>query len=478
MADQEELWFKQQVQEAKQAAQQVSAEAMNLAMRRGIQRANRDKPLRGTGFWSIPAGRLKIIAVVLLALCIGGGIWGTRHWLTPQTATKPVQRHHEIPTYVSRLFGEQDNFTLALQQAAAHDIYWPVEQSFISGDYKVTIDGMAADSQRIIILYTAENKGSKSPLQLQSNVKPRLLGSDGKPLDGSFTWDTRSKARPDQTVVSNVMVFDFEGPGQIPDALTLSAVWQAQARQGSSVKPKAEQFSIPLTLKRGPDAALREVKDLNRDVAIEDQHIELRQLTRTPLRTDVEIRFKPTGGREIVNTDLFMNLVSNKVSRSTRLTYDDLLKYDRRITTKQGQTYYFTSSFFSEHKELWLNICELTLKPDKNTPITINTITKTFVKSPDERIKLDKYIDNPTHQRLRLYLRYQFTETSGGTYFRMANSFTDGKGQRHMLAEAGTGLDGFVISNHEQYPQPLTFEIIDYGGHSRAFPEPLEIQVR
>ncbi|MGR6763986.1 hypothetical protein ACU1JV_19390 [Paenibacillus sp. T2-29] len=478
MADQEELWFKQQVQEAKQAAQQVSAEAMNLAMRRGIQRANRGKPLRGTGFWSIPAGRLKIIAVVLLALCIGGGIWGTRHWLTPQTATKPVQRHHEIPTYVSRLFGEQDNFTLALQQAAAHDIYWPVEQSFISGDYKVTIDGMAADSQRIIILYTAENKGSKSPLQLQSNVKPRLLGSDGKPLDGSFTWDTRSKAGPDQTVVSNVMVFDFEQPGQIPNALTLSAVWQAQARQGSSVKPQAEHFSIPLTLKPGPDAALREVKDLNRDIAVEDQHIELRRLIRTPLRTDVEIRFKPTGGREIIDTDLFMSLVSSQVNRSAHPSYENLLKYDRTITTKQGQFYYFTSSFFSEHKQIWLNISNLRLKPDKSVFITLNTITKTIVKSPDKHIKLDQYINNPTHQRLRLYLRYQFTENSGGLYFQMANTFIDGRGQRHILADAGTGLDGFVISNHEQYPQPLTFEIVDYGGHSRGFPQPLEIQIR
>ncbi|MGQ3479951.1 DUF4179 domain-containing protein [Paenibacillus sp. TY11] len=478
MADQEELLFKQQVQEAKQAARRISDEAIDLAVRRGMQQANRKKAHRSTGFWYSYKSRLKIIAIALLVLCIGGGIWGTQHLLKQQLATKPVQRHPEIPTYVSQIFGELDNFTLALRAAAAHDIYWPVGQTFISGDYKVTIDGMAADSQRIIILYTAENKGSKFPLQLQSNTKPKLLGSDGKPLNGSFTWDTRSKARPDQTVVSNVMVFDFEGPGQIPDALTLSAVWQTQARQGSSVKPKAEQFSIPLTLKRGPDAALREVKDLNRDVAIEDQHIELRRLTRTPLRTDVEIRFKPTGGREIVDTDLFMNLVSNKVSRSTRLTYDDLLKYDRRITTKQGQTYYFTSSFFSEHKELWLNIFGLTLKPDKNTPITINTITKTIVKSSDERIKLDNYIDNPTHHRLRIYLNYHFTETSGGTYFRMANSFTDGKGQRHKLAEPSTGLNGFVISNHKQYPQPLTFEIIDYGGHSRAFPEPLEIQVR
>lgn len=451
-------------QEVRQAIGTVPDHRLDEALRKGLKRASEEKMplarLRSTK-------RLRVTAAVLAVLMVGGaGAAGGYKLFQPPSAEK-AQANVQIPSYVENMFDKADNFLVMVKQAADHGLYHELNRSVTAGGYTLRIEGIAADSRRIIMFYTAENQNESLPLRLSYNHPPQLLDPQGRPLQGSFTWDTYAGLPKDQPLTKGVMVFDFETAGQMPESFQIQTTWSQLKPQGSKVKTRTENLVVPVTLHHGTHAADMEERPIQMDITQSGQQITFTQMVQSPLRTDLSFDVKSSNGKKLENIEATLELASRQTRSKQRPGYDTMLRFDRTLLKPEGGTIYLTSSFYSEHRELWLNFHYASFQPDYEVEIAIDPKEGTLVQSPDSGISLKHAAKETLGRDLRLLLLYGSQTTVQGGYYELQDTFTDADGQRHPFEQEYRSGEGtyLTIPNYGQYPGPFRFKIIRYWGN-------------
>lgn len=480
MANHEDWIMEKSWQEVRQAAGRVTDEKLDEALRQGIQRAARERMRPLSRLRTMK--RLRVAAAVLsILLVIGAGAVGS-YKLNWVPGAEETWTNVQIPSYVENIFGELDNSSIMsmIKQSAAHGLYHKLNQSTVTGGYKITVDGIVADSRRIIMFYTTENQNEDLPLRLSYNQPPQLLDRQGRLLNGSFTWDTYAQLPKNQPLTKGVMVFDFETAGQIPESFQIKTTWSQLKPKGSKIKVKTENLVVPVTIQNGAHAADIEERPIHVDITQSGQQITFTQMIQSPLRTDLVFDFKSSNGKKLEKIEAVLELASLKKRAKERMDFDTTLRYDRTLLTPEGGTIYLTSSFYSEHRELWLKFYYASFQPDHEVQITVDPEEGKLVHSPDSQISLERILEESTDEKLRLRLQYGPQEEYKGGYFELEDTFADADGERHSFTQQYDAGEGTFLSipNYRQYPGPFSFDIIRYWGNVLELNEADEQRIR
>ncbi|GBK60977.1 MAG: DUF4179 domain-containing protein [Paenibacillus macerans] len=493
MANHEDWIMEKSWQEVRQAAGRVTDEKLDEALRQGIERAARERMRPLSRLRTMK--RLRVAAAVLsILLVIGAGAVGSyklnRIYRVPAAEKAPINAR--IPSYVENIFdanSQLDNPSLLnmLKQAADHGLYHELNQSIVAKGYKMTVDGIVADSRRIIMFYTTENQNEDLPLRLSYNQPPQLLDRQGRPLNGSFTWDTYAQLPKNQPLTKGVMVFDFETAGQIPESFQIKTTWSQFQRQGSNERQssnvsveRTENLVVPVTIQNGAHAADIEERPIHVEITQSGQQITFTKLIQSPLRTDLVFDFKSSTGQKLEKIEAVLELASLKKQAKERMDFDTTLRYDRTLLTPEGGTIYLTSSFYSEHRELWLKFYYASFQPDHEVQITVDPEEGKLVHSPDSQISLERIPEESTDEELRLRLQYGPQKEVKGGYFELKDTFADADGERHPFTQQYDAGEGTFLSipNYRQYPGPFSFDIIRYWGNVLELNEVDEQRIR
>ncbi|WP_433620145.1 hypothetical protein [Paenibacillus cellulositrophicus] len=198
------------------------------------------------------------------------------------------------------------------------------------------------------------------------------------------------------------------------------------------------------------------------------------------MRTDLEFNYKSDTGTQMNKIEATLELVSKQISSKQRLDFNTMLRYDRTQLTPNGGTIYLTSSYYSEHQELWLNFYYASFQPDHEVEITVDPDKGTISDSPDAKILIEQVAEKSSEQTLGLRLLYGSKQPIEDGYFELKDTFTDAAGQIHPLVQEYQAGKGTYLSipNYWQYPGPFRFVIRKYEGNVVQMKEAEEQRIR
>ncbi|GBG09094.1 hypothetical protein PAT3040_03721 [Paenibacillus agaridevorans] len=367
----------------------------------------------------------------------------------------------DIPGFAG--FVELVSYDGSLQSAIDNEYIQVVGKSDERNGYTFTVNGVIADAQRVVLLYTAEGPGisEEDTPSLSYELKNENGGNVVASIGSAHYF--REKDNKDSVVQDYLDIMMAPGepvPHEIQFKLELGSEWL--------------EVQVPIDHSRFDE--MTEVIDLNQTIEVEGQRIEIKKAVITPLQ--VSITFKSASGNEKrLNDFIDLELVDERGrSYQTKSGMGDL---DTEIVR------HFQSSYFQKPETLTLKAKGL-LMSDRGMKVVIDTEQGKLLEAPDGRLKLGEarqsgeaidlsfelsQADDPQTVMRDILLfgfngvvrdaegtAYSITRgTSYGTNGTTVSRF--GAGDRHRVTYY------YNIPN-EEYVQPLTIEIEQYLGHA------------
>ncbi|OMG46073.1 hypothetical protein BK140_29075 [Paenibacillus macerans] len=213
-----------------------------------------------------------VVAAGVLACCLLiAAVWPV--WPMPGSSTV-MSSQPGIPEYVS------SQMTTPMEQAADQGLYQPINKSAEAEGYKVTVDGVLADNQTMIVFYTLENLSGSSE---SKDIEIDFLNADGNLLTVPDIWrESRGGGVHSKGAEHNYtkLTFSEANPGHI----ILTA--------GSKFIPAAESsVKIPIDLDTSRYTGLERTVPVNQTAVIRGRNITIADVILRPLSTT--IRFDP-----------------------------------------------------------------------------------------------------------------------------------------------------------------------------------------
>ncbi|RRJ63145.1 DUF4179 domain-containing protein [Paenibacillus oralis] len=249
---------------ARQAEQQISEGALASAIGAGLARGKNARRKRAVQRGAVAAG--------LLACCLLiAAVWPV--WTMPGTSTV-MSSPPGIPGYVL------SQMTTPMEQAADQGLYQPINKSAEVEGYKVTVDGVLADNETMIVFYTLENlSGSDQSKDMYID----FFDTDGNLLIVPDIWNESNSSVNNTERIKHGFIrltFSDTTPGHIIFAAGTEFIYKDE----SSVK-------IPIELDTRRYAGLERTIPVNQSAKIGGRHITIGDVILRPLSTT--IRFDP-----------------------------------------------------------------------------------------------------------------------------------------------------------------------------------------
>ncbi|GLX71319.1 DUF4179 domain-containing protein [Paenibacillus glycanilyticus] len=444
-------------EKANQESGQVSEESMASAIRFGVEYGRQHSRNRKRSRVTIQMGVAAACVLVLLTACIR---------VSPAFA----ELMREVPGLngvVELIKGDQ-----TLENAMSHDFLQPVNKSVSDNGYTLSVEGIMADQQRLVIFYTREGP------DVNDNISPidyKITDSNGNELKGLISWGhsfigkTESEIK-DMTSVSDRMDITLSDGIVMPDVVTFS------------MKLGNEWLAMDIVVDHRRFEQLEEQITVNRTFEVGGQTFTLEKTLITPLQATVTIRREPDDNIR-VNSFIRLALLDEKGRRwETKGGYGML---DEGTTTLT-----FQSNYFEKPKHLRLVADGLMLSP-KGQKLVINTETGKTLETPDDRIQLANV--QQTTEGIKLTIEVsrlkQLEENYGYWLFEYKGKFHDRSGTEYPLVEFdgaqsssrgnadGTGgtYEAYYNIPDKPYKQPLTFELYQYPGYVE---QPVDVVIK
>lgn len=469
MKNSNELQLHKQAQEIKELSQQVTKQQLEQSIMKGIERANRQKQQK-LWQWKRP---IWVAAMMAILLCTAGGIWIS--YISTSNTSIPLVRSG-LPDYMNTLY-RQNGLTKSLKNAVDHGLYQPINQKVESENYTLSIEGVVADSSRVMIFYTAKNKiNDQGRAEVASEEHPILMNQSQNMNIGNYFDNI---VLPDQDQLEKqrsshgLLIFDFASWSEVPDHMILSA-----SVHNGFYKNKVETLNIPLQIDTSKFAGLKKETIVNKSYTVQGYTFKLLKVSQTPLRTDTEFAWEqqPKGKLQ----GIYSNLIAYEPNGRIRSSFV-INKYS---TYEDGNTTHFInyseSNYYVSDQRLWVDIEKIKPALAQPVQVTINTEQMKIKSTEDQDIQISSIAqqDNQT----RMILSYPVADPDATYIYDMKSTFRDAKGKEYALE------GGMLYGNQEgQYEvrfdtksvvQPLTFEILDYGGALIHLNQAIEEQVR
>ncbi|CAM3510145.1 DUF4179 domain-containing protein [Paenibacillus lupini] len=435
----------------------ASENSFSSAIRTGVERARQQGRRRRRSRLTFKMAASAAIVLVLLTACIR---------VSPAFANL-VREIPGLNGVVELIKGDN-----TLTSAMNHEFIQPVNKSDSKNGYTLTVDGIMADQQRIVIFYTADGP----------NVSEDALTSDYKITDGNgeqleamigsnyYSIGQTESEKEEATSVHDMIDIMLGDGVEVPDIIKFN------------LKLGGEWHNVDIPIDHSRFEELREEITLNKEIEVGGQHFIIEKALVTPLQASVTIRREPDA-RIRANSFLKLALMDEK---------------GRRWETKGGfgmlddgtTTLTFQSNYFEKPEHLRLVADGLLLSP-KDQEFVINTETGETLETPDDRIQLTKVRKNPSGFELSIKAQ-QLNELERGYGYWLFNHkavFHDASGKEYTLLDhdgtqstSGSDADGsafmyeayYTIPN-KPYKQPLTFELYQYPGYVE---EPVNVVIK
>ncbi|SFF35891.1 protein of unknown function [Paenibacillus catalpae] len=434
----------------------ASEESIASTIRMGVEQG-RQQVRRRKSRLAVHMTASAVIVLVLLTACIR---------VSPAFA----ELVREIPglTGVVELIKGDTTLTSAIN----HEFIQPVNKSVSKNGYTLTVDGVMADQQRIVIFYTADGQGVSEDMDITDYKVTDGYGEPLEALIGSsyYAIGHTELEKDDATSIHDMMdIMLGEGvpvPGVIRFSLKLGGEWH--------------EVDIPVDHSRFEE--LREEITLNKEFEVGGQRFLIEKALVTPLQASVTIRREPDA-RIRANSFIKLALVDEKGRRwETKGGFGML---DDGTTTLTFQSNYFEKP---EHLRLVADGLLLSLKDQK---FVINTETGDTLETPDDRIRLTNVQSSSSAIELSIEATRlnELEQFYGYWLFDHKAVFHDASGTEYTLLDhdgtqstsrgdadgSGFMYEAYYSIPNKPYKQPLTFELYQYPGYVE---EPVNVVIK
>lgn len=362
----------------------------------------------------------------------------------------------EIPGFGR--FVELVSYDRSLMTALDHEYFQFVNQSDERNGYKFTVNGVLADSQRIVLLYTAEGPGIREenmtflPYKLKDES-----GEDLQAMIGSshFFRDATEK----EGVVQDYLDIRMSPGETIPKTL------------GVMMQLGDEWLEVSVPIDHEKFAELEETFELNESIEVAGQRLTITGVTITPLQVIMNFAADP-GNSMRINDLIDMRLVDERGRSYT--SHAGMGNWDHSFTS------YFQVSSFQKAKSLTLKAGGAMMSAYGLEAI-IDTEKQELLHAPDSNLILAGVTKRSEFIDLKFELLQNDSQVMRGyTLFSSDRMIKDGAGrsfplksgdslkENHIMLRTGengfTGTYYYHIPNKD-YVQPLSLEIHQYPGY-------------
>lgn len=351
----------------------------------------------------------------------------------------------------------------SLLSAVENDFIQSVKLSDEKNGYKFTVDGILADDQRLVILYTAEGPGINGNTGFLNYKLKTSNGADLEAGIGSSHFPSNDAA--DTSVPVHDYLDVLIGDGKMPESLQFSLLLGGQWLR----------VDFPIDHERF--AGMREEIAIDSNFEVGGQWFTIKDAIITPLQISLTFEADPSNEKRS-NHFRNMVLVDEKGRRyETNTGFGDL---------NPSLTRHFKSSYFERPKKLTLVADGLHVS-EYNLSVTVNTDTLKTLSSPDNRLQLveKQEVGEGFDLKFELLVLDEIDKELIYTLFKHKGFFKDASGLSYPIldnsgtsAEWGSGdnkMTFYYRIPKSDYKQPLTFDIEQYPGYVL---EPISVPIK
>ncbi|MFF2482469.1 DUF4179 domain-containing protein [Paenibacillus sp. NPDC058071] len=426
--------FQSDREQLEQIADETSEDKLDEAIRTGLQRGTvrRRKQLRGC----------RGVQTLLAVMC---GLMLLTAFVRLSPGFAALLR--EIPGFGGFVtFIERDQ---TLNLAINNRFVQPVNLSDERNGYKLTVQGIIADEQRLVILFSGEGPGITRSTQMGDY---QLTRADGEQLGGSISFGFSylvSEESKDKPGLYDMFDVNLMNGYAMPDQVRLE------------LKLGEEMLSVDITVDKSRFEHLTETVEIHESFEMDGLRFELEKAIITPLQTRI----------------IFTEDPSNKARLNHFVNAALIDEKGRRMTPTGGfgsSSLLFHSPYFDKPKRLTFT-ADGVLSSEKGKKLVINTETGQTLETPDQRVRLEGPAENGSF-KITLNGLTQPESLLGYWVIEPRASFTDALGRTHQLAdfpgtrttiaiqptETGANAWAYYDLPYEDFAQPLTFEVYQY----------------
>ncbi|GGG67808.1 DUF4179 domain-containing protein [Paenibacillus radicis (ex Gao et al. 2016)] len=346
-----------------------------------------------------------------------------------------------------------------LRSAINNEFIQPVNKSDSRNGYTLTVSGIMADDQRVVILYTGTGPGVTKNTEIKEYV---IQDGDGEKIVGSIAWSHIAERKEGAAMYDTFDIVMGEGH-QVPQTIHLE------------VNLEGQWLIVDIPVDHSRFANLKETIPLNKDFEVGGQRFTLRKAVITPLQISIDVQTDSSNVKKS-NSFIKLALVDEK---------------GRRWDTKggfgmldDGMTIHFQSNYFEKPKKLYL-VADGLLLSERNKKFVINTDIGETLETPESRFQLKSAVSGSLTVSL---LNLAEPETGYGYwFFDYGATFRDASGKIYKLldkdgtqyswrpTETGSDAEAYYEIPLADYVQPLTFDVYQYPGYVL---EPIHIEIK
>jgi hypothetical protein len=355
---------------------------LQAAIKKGVERGNKQKRLK-SGFkkWGLPTGAV-VLYVLLFTLISLQPSWtklGNQNVETTNTSSM-----ENIPDYIVSQLNSQ-----ALQNAAKHGLYQPINQTSQQDQFSFTVDGVIADGKSATIFYTMNLK-PESPWDSITAIS--FADENGNPLDTIRNLSTEILNVGDEYSVhmSNKVTILCKS-GELPSNLIMKAVpklsklfsprWLTEEER-KKIFDLGKEFQVSIPIKKSVYSDLVKEIPINKQEQSANYDFIIEKAILHPLSTELQIKMnKP-------NVDLFHSFILPSLTITDGKTYlstKKISRIDSKAYKKDANTIsvYFDSIYYLEHDTISLQADGIRSNFKEQPKLIIDTVKKELVSSPD-----------------------------------------------------------------------------------------------
>jgi len=459
MTESEEKILRRDAEANHRQTAEMSRAKLDSALRKGIGEG-RIRARRRNAFYA--SGGVLVFAAMLLMTV---SLLQPTGKLAPDSGISAHQDWGEFEVFREAAEGDQ-----RLIRALDHGEVRPLNVSEQQKEYTATLQGVAADSRSMFLLYSVKNDSD------QAIVISERFESGNEGTGASSSSGGNNEVEPGQAdyrVLTVMLNPDTDSWQNAALNLVLTSN-EPKAMFSSSMKYRTE-IELPFELDRSLLAARERVwkEEPAASISVDGQKVNIVRTVATPIGTYVDIAY------DEANTKKVFGVIRPRLTVERNGKSEELMISGSYSTDASGlsESLQFAGVIPEEAGSVTLDIDGISALDPDQLKLTIDVEKMQVLKSPDPSVTLESAEDEYGEGYIALKRSGKQLNGMAGN-IALAGVFTDGKGVEHEIeygnsrgqisysstesnGEEGSTWDYFYIGA-EKLPQPLTFAIESY----------------
>ncbi|MFJ7935688.1 DUF4179 domain-containing protein [Sporosarcina sp. NPDC096371] len=334
-----------------------------------------------------------------------------------------------------------------LQSAIDNDHYQEIGVSGESSGVKVTVDGIIADEMNLVLFYTIEfRENHKSDVVNHVGIK----GANGEDLKWGGISQNYTSDYHDSMISTNSIEIDFQEP-----LSTKNVVLEFEIIGGNG---ETEVIKLPFTIDMNDVASKRYT--LNEEVIVNGQSMTIEDVTISPVRTAIQVKFDPKNTMKIFGFE-DLQIVDEKGKVWSSIANGMTASSDGE--KPNVVTYYLQSNYFEKPKHLYLEFGKLMAMEKEEAYLLIDTDKREILKQPkDARFSNLTTLDN--------HISMDFRGEKNFTHHPFSFDFFDANNDSYSISWSGMPsgeMESTLVMEmpEERYKNPVRLAIYGYPSY-------------